>query len=78
MSELMAAQEWCDLLGARVMDPDGWRDGTRGWDEPITREEFDHRLIRCTIDGRGYPMFAAAPPAAGTDRESAEEGGDHV
>lgn len=55
--ELRTAQEWCDLLGARVMDPDGWRDGSRGWDEQITRGEFDRRLLRCTIDMRGYPDF---------------------
>jgi hypothetical protein len=63
--ELRTPQEWCDALGARVMDPDGWRDGTRDWSESITREEFDGRLIRCTIDGHGYPTFIgrAAQPS---------------
>ena len=55
--EMKTPDEWCEELGASVMDPDGWRDGTRSWEEPITRKEFDERLIRCTIDGRGYPMF---------------------
>lgn len=59
--ELRTPQEWCDLLGARVMDPDGWRDGTRSWNEPITKAEFDRRLNVCTIDGRGYPMFMGRP-----------------
>lgn len=54
---LHTPEEWCLLLDASVMDPDGWRDGTRGWDEPITRDEFDRRLIRCTIDARRYPTF---------------------
>lgn len=58
---LRTPDEWCDLLGARVMDPDGWRDGSREWWEPISREEFDSRLRVCTIDSRGYPTFAAPP-----------------
>jgi len=60
VSELKTPDEWCAELGASVMDPDGWRDGTRDWSEPIDRAEFDRRLIRCTIDGRGYPMFYGA------------------
>ena len=54
---LKTPDEWCAELGARVVDPDGWRDGTRDWSEPITREEFDRRLRICTVDGRGYPDF---------------------
>lgn len=57
LEEVRTPQEWCDLLGARIADPDGWRDGTRGWDEPIDRAEFDRRLLTCTIDSRGYPSF---------------------
>lgn len=54
---LRTPEEWCKLLGASIMDPDGWRDGTRAWEEPITKEEFDERLQRCTINSRGYPLF---------------------
>lgn len=52
---LKTPDEWCTELGARVLDADGWRDGT--WGEPITREEFDRRLLMCTIDAGGYPGF---------------------
>lgn len=54
---LRTAAQWCVLLDARIADPDGWRDGTRSWDEPIGRDEFDRRLMVCTIDSRGYPTF---------------------
>lgn len=56
--------EWCAELGARIADPDGWRDGTRDWNEPIDRAEFDQRLMRCTIDMRGYPKFWGANDGA--------------
>lgn len=54
MDELRTPDEWCELLGATILDPDGWRDGTRRWDEAITREEFDERYRKCTVDMRGY------------------------
>ena len=57
MKQLKTPSEWCQELGAKIMDPDGWRDGTRDWEEPITREEFDERLNRCTIWSKGYPLF---------------------
>ncbi len=62
MDELMTPQEWCDNLGATVLDADGWRqnDG-RQWDDPITREEFDRRLLRCTIDMTRYPEWRVIP-----------------
>lgn len=53
----LTPEDWCRLLGARIADPDGWRDGSRQWWEPISREEFDTRLRVCTIDMRGYPDF---------------------
>jgi hypothetical protein len=60
MSELKTPDEWCAILGARILDADGWRGaGGRPWSDPISREEFDLRLIVCTIDGYGYPEFIA-------------------
>lgn len=70
MSELRTPTEWCEMLGARIADPDGWRDGTRAWDEPIDRVEFDRRLIRCTIDVRGYPDFVQIPTSHPNPREA--------
>lgn len=47
---LKTAYEWCDLLGIRLYDPDGWR-GPKG--RPLTdlidKEEFDRRIMICTI-----------------------------
>lgn len=47
---LKTAYEWADLLGYRIYDPDGWR-GKNG--RPLTdlidREEFDQRIVLCTI-----------------------------
>lgn len=45
-----AADEWCQQLAVKVIDPDGWRtsDGT-SWDTPITETEFHERAARSTI-----------------------------
>lgn len=55
--------EWAAMLGAEVMDPDGW-DRTNfiySWhEEEITREEFDRRYTASTVDWvHGYrpPRF---------------------
>lgn len=51
-------EKWCEILGARIADPDGWRgESGRDWNEPITKTEFDFRLSRSTHDFRGYPYF---------------------
>ena len=36
-------------LGVTILDPDGWRhnDG-RNWDDAITEDEFENRLMQCT------------------------------
>lgn len=58
----LTPSEWCDQLGARILDADGWAgpDG-RPFGDPITRAEFDRRLMRCTIDMTGYPDFHTLP-----------------
>lgn len=47
---LKTAYEWCDLTGIHLYDPDGWRgkDG-RPLTDLIDREEFDRRIVLCTI-----------------------------
>ncbi|MFS3128673.1 hypothetical protein ACLM5J_09735 [Nocardioides sp. Bht2] len=53
MPELKTPDEWCQLLGFRVMDPDGWRNGAslgpRPWSDPIAKSEFLERLMPCTL-----------------------------
>lgn len=54
---------WAAMLGAEVLDPDGWdrRNFVYSWhEEEITREEFDHRYMGSTVDTvNGYrpPRF---------------------
>lgn len=44
--------EWCELLGVRVMDPDGWR-GIHACplEKPLTLSDFIGRIKRSTIYG---------------------------
>lgn len=56
----MTPDEWCTLLGVRVIDGDGWRDNSgRKWFDPITREEFLERFKRSTTTVTDAPTFYA-------------------
>lgn len=55
-------QEWAKILGARILDHDGWRTANPFgpcdfFKDRITKDEFDKRLGSCTIDFRSYPHF---------------------
>lgn len=41
-------EEWCELLGVRILDPDGWRQDSKSLTDPITRQEFESRLVTST------------------------------
>lgn len=44
--------DWEDEFGVIVLDPDGWRGKDhKSWDEPITRDEFWHRMVQSTVIG---------------------------
>jgi hypothetical protein len=46
---LKTPEEWCQIEGVQILDADGWRGrGGRDWNDPITRAEFQERLITCT------------------------------
>lgn len=64
---LKTPSDWCLELDARILDADGWRDGSRDWYDPISRQEFDARLAFCTIDARGYPEFRVIPEIRKTE-----------
>jgi hypothetical protein len=54
--------EWAAMLGAEVLDPDGWdrRNFIYSWhEEEITREEFDRRYLASTVNPASYrpPRF---------------------
>lgn len=51
--ELKTPDEWCEIKGIYIMDPDGWRsEGDPAWDEPISEEEFNWRSSASTIGPR--------------------------
>jgi len=39
--------EWEKLTGIKVLDRDGWRDGS--WNKPITEEEWNERQRQSTV-----------------------------
>lgn len=54
--DLRTPSEWEQRFRIRVLDPDGWRSDGKPWDAPISRSEWEHRILRSTIgplpDGR--------------------------
>lgn len=50
---LKTPEDWIEELCPEVsiVDPDGWRGADApAFDEPISREDFRQRLLRCTAD----------------------------
>lgn len=48
--ELKTPDEWCQIKGLRVMDPDGWRgQHASHWSNAITEAEFDERAAMSTV-----------------------------
>jgi DNA-binding CsgD family transcriptional regulator len=52
---LHTPEEWCRILDAEILDPDGWRHDNKDWNEPITKEEFRERHAMSTINGAKWP-----------------------
>lgn len=72
--EKKPADDWCDLLGIEVRDPDGWREDDTPWNTPITREDFMRRCMKSTV--RNLPEGTADEEREGMNVEillSAEE-----
>lgn len=66
-------EEWCQLLGWQILDPDGWR-GRRGrpWTDPISQAEFERRAGESTA--RHAPLGVPAGQVQGRlDRILAEQ-----
>ena len=54
MADMKTPEEWLateEYAGHTVLDPDGWnrRDFQNSWREPLTKEEFDARLSKSTV-----------------------------
>lgn len=41
--------EWEKIKAIKILDPDGWRVDCKGYDEPITGDEWDQRMASSTI-----------------------------
>ncbi len=51
---LKTPEQWLqedEFSHIKILDPDGWRGkGAPAWDAPIDRNEFQQRLVKCTVD----------------------------
>mgnify|MGYP003651607146 CR=1 FL=1 len=65
MAKLHPSQYWADILkneyGITILDEDGWdRKGDNfkaSWSEPISKEEFDKRLMTSTLYGGDWNRY---------------------
>lgn len=44
----LTPKEWQELEGIIVIDPDGWRKDGKSFDEPISKDEFNQRMVLST------------------------------
>lgn len=51
--------EWCELTGIQIMDPDGWdrKNYFVSWNTPITREEFIKKAWMSTCLSWPQPLL---------------------
>jgi hypothetical protein len=40
---------WAKLRGIIIYDPDGWRSDKQSFYKPVTEDEFNRRMMLCTI-----------------------------
>ena len=73
MAEKNTPQVWAELLGARILDWDGFESNA-----PISREAFDRQMMFCTIDARGYPQFIPGAEALVTRRSMSPAEADEL
>ena len=53
-NELKQVSEWVSQLNVVIMDPDGFRDLGQLWkDVYMTKDQFNKRLMVCTISRKG-------------------------
>jgi len=48
-SDRKTPEEWCQILGVQISDPDGWRVDGKPWSDPIDESEFHVRYAGSTI-----------------------------
>ena len=49
--EKRTPEEWSDLVGVLILDPDGWdrMNFEESWSTPITRDDFNRRAAESTL-----------------------------
>lgn len=66
-SPLKTPTEWAALSGIRIIDIDGWRSPEeKDFSLPVTQEEFDGRVIRCTVQIVDWEKFRPRYPDFGS------------
>jgi hypothetical protein len=69
-AQLRLPSEWEKIFRLTVKDPDGWRSGVdgypdpKGWDVPITHDEFNARMTVSTVDVRERYRRQEATPTS--------------
>jgi hypothetical protein len=61
--------EWEQITGIKILDPDGWRDGTR-WETPLTEREWKERMQKSTRSYTPNSRDDGGPEASSTSSET--------
>jgi hypothetical protein len=61
--------EWEQITGIKILDPDGWRDGTR-WETPLTEREWKKRMQKSTRSYTPNSRDDGGPEASSTSSET--------
>ena len=61
--DVKSPDEWCEIHGVEIIDPDGWRHDQLAWETLITEQEFHTRVQHCTIrlKPKAEPVNQPAP-----------------
>lgn len=86
MRDARTPSQWCAATGLVVIDPDGWRSGTKvlgqpflprqSWNTPITLMEFTTRVYASTCNFKDCPvgrLYGLEPLLGGGDQRQADE-----
>uniref|UniRef100_A0A6M3JVU2 Uncharacterized protein n=1 Tax=viral metagenome TaxID=1070528 RepID=A0A6M3JVU2_9ZZZZ len=46
---MLRPNEWAKEENIKILDPDGWRNDNKDFNEPITYDEYLQRMVRSTI-----------------------------
>lgn len=52
MDETRHPEDWEPVVGQWIVDPDGWRNAGKPWNDHVTLEEFKQLSQGCTVSSR--------------------------